>query len=129
MSAQPIRIEGDWEIYLRFRSQFAQVLDPERYTLQWLDAMVTFGQFVVIGNEDACILCEIKHYPTGTKDFHGMLAAGDLETIVETLIPYAESYGKELGCVGGLIESREGWAKALKSYGWEPFQLTLRKAL
>lgn len=133
MTEQPIgawvNLGGDWDTYLRFRDQFAQVLDPERHTIEWLDRQVAFGVFHVIGNEAGCILCEVKAYPTGAMDYHGMLAAGDLATIVETLIPEAEAYGKELGCIGGLIESRSGWVRELKKSGWEIHQTTLRKVL
>lgn len=115
--------------YLRFRDQFASVLDPQRYTLEWLDAQVQYGGYIVIGDEDACVLCELKSYPTGAMDIHGVLAAGDLETIVEKLIPEALDYGRNLGCIGGLIESREGWVKVLKESGWTIHQTTLRKVL
>jgi hypothetical protein len=124
-----VDLGGDWLTYLRFRDQFASVLDPQRYTLEWLDAQVKWGGLIVIGNEDACVLCKLEQYPTGAVDIHGVLAAGDLETIVEKLIPYALDYGRELGCIGGLIESRAGWVRMLKKSGWEIHQTTLRKAL
>lgn len=118
-----------WATYLRFRDQFASVLDPARYTLEWLNGEVWSGRLIVIGNDDACVLCRIETYPAGAMDIHGMLAAGDLEMIVEKLIPAALEYGRELGCIGGLIESREAWVKLLKLTGWEPHQQTLRKTL
>jgi hypothetical protein len=124
-----VNLGSDWDTYWRFRDQFASVLDPERYTLEWLDRQVAFGAYIVIGNEEACVLCELKSYPAGAMDIHGVLAAGDLETIVEKLIPEALDYGRELGCIGGLIESREGWERELKPFGWSRFQTTLRKAL
>lgn len=120
---------SDWETYTRFRDQFASVLDSARYTIDWLDRQVAFGAYIVIGNEDAAVLYELKAYPTGAMDIHGVLAAGDLGTIVEKLIPEALDYGKELGCVGGLIESRAGWVRELKNHGWEIHQTTLRKVL
>lgn len=120
---------GDWQTYLRFRDEFASVLDPARYTIEWLNGEVWSGRMIVIGNDDACVLCKIETYPTGAMDFHGMLAAGDLETIVEKLIPYALDYGRELGCIGGLIESRAGWVRLLKKSGWNIHQTTLRKVL
>lgn len=124
-----VNLGSDWATYLRFRDQLAEALDPQRHTIEWLNGEVWSGRMIVIGNERACILCKIEVYPTGAMDFHGMLAAGDLETIAGELIPYAESYGKELGCIGGLIESRAGWVRMLKKTGWEIHQTTLRKAL
>lgn len=120
---------NDWEAYSRFRKEFAQALDPDRYTIEWLDTQVQFGAIMVMGDEEACILFEWKHYPTGAMDVHGMMAAGDMSVIVEKLIPEALEYGKGMGCIGGLISSREGWGRVLKKTGWEIHQTTLRKAL
>lgn len=129
MSAAWAILGADWQAYLRFREEFVSALDPQRYTLAWLDAQVQFGAMIVIGDDDACVLCKLESYPTGAMDIHGMLAAGKLETIVDKLIPAALEYGRRLGCIGGLIESREGWSKLLSKSGWETHQTTLRKAL
>ena len=118
-----------WADYWRFRDQFAEALDPERYTLEWLDAQVMSGAFKVWASDKAAILCKIELYPTGAMDIHGMLAAGDLGEIVEVLIPQALDYGREIGCVGGMIESRAGWVRMLKKSGWQIHQTTLRKVL
>jgi hypothetical protein len=45
------------------------------------------------------------------------------------LIPLAEEWGRENGCVGALIESRVGWGEALKSEGYRPHQLAVWKDL
>ena len=34
-----------------------------------------------------------------------------------------------IGCVFAIIESRPGWARALKQQGYEPYQVAVRKAL
>lgn len=126
---RPAGISSDWETYLRFRDQFAEVLDPERYTVSWLDRQVAFGAFHVLGNEDACILVEIRAYPTGAVDIHGMLAAGDLSEIIGHLIPQAEEFGRERGCSSASLASRSGWVRALKQSGYGIYQTELRKAL
>ena len=43
------------------------------------------------------------------------------------LIPKAEQWGRELGCIGALIESREGWARVMRPHGYRLFQTTIRK--
>ncbi len=52
-----------------------------------------------------------------------------MSEIVGQLIPAALAWGKSQGCTFGLIESREGWVRALRGDGWEPHQVTLIKEL
>ena len=119
----------DWAGYCGFRDAFAGVMDERYYTLDWLDQQILLGKVQFFCTDDAAIIAEIKDYPTGAKDVHGLIAAGDLADIIEVLIPQAEAWGKERGCIAGLIESRPGWAKTLKGFGYEPHQLTIRKEL
>lgn len=115
--------------YLRFRPQFEAVLDPRYYSIEWLDRQVWEGAVQFWACDDAALLTEIKEYPTGAHDISVMIAAGNMESIVGTLREEAERWAREIGCVAALIESREGWRKALKPFGYEPHQLTVRKEL
>jgi hypothetical protein len=45
------------------------------------------------------------------------------------MAPGVESMGRMMGCTEMLIEGRAAWAKLLKPLGYEPFSVTLRKAL
>lgn len=120
-------IVPDWAGYLRYRDAFESVLDKTLYTIEWLDWRVLQpGCFLFVGT-NAGLITETKQYPTGACDMAGMIAAGDLDEIVGVLIPRAEAFAKDIGCVGALIESREGWSRVLKSKGYAPHQLTLRK--
>lgn len=122
-------IVPDWAGYLRFRSQFADTLDPARYTIEWLDDKILSGEFKLWVGEGAAIIAKIETYPTGAMDIHGMLAAGSLEEIRGVLIPQAEHWAREIGCIGAVIESRPGWAKTLKANGYELHQCSVRKDL
>lgn len=116
----------DWDGYQRYRPQFEQALDSRLYNIQYVDSLVYSGRARFFNNEDAAIIVEIKVYPTGAMDVHGLLAAGELSAVLK-LIPIAEKWGKSLGCIGALIESRNGWQRALKGQGYEPFQMAIRK--
>lgn len=118
-----------WADYCGWRTAFNEVIDDRYYSLKWLDEQVLSGKARLFCTENAAILVELKTYPTGAMDCHGIIAAGNLGDIVEWLIPEAEQWGREQGCVAALIESREGWSKVLKSSGYEPFQTTIRKEL
>jgi hypothetical protein len=117
----------DWAGYLRFRDRFAEAMDPRRYRIEWLDRHILDGTFGLIVGDRAAIIFSIETYPTGAKDIHGQLAAGEVEEIVGALIPQAEEHARSLGCIGAMISSRPGWARALSSSGYETHQLTVRK--
>jgi hypothetical protein len=104
-----------WPDYMRFRDQFEQVMDPRFYDIKWLDDQIRYNRFRLWANDDAAIVAEIKTYPTGAKAVHGMIAAGKLSGIV-VLIPKAEEWGKQMGCIAAEISSREGWARILPDY-------------
>jgi hypothetical protein len=70
-----------------------ELLDPQRYTIAWLDAQVWAGFIQCWSNDRACILAKINHYPTGAFDIHGMAATGELDGIKE-LIGKAEEWAR-----------------------------------
>ncbi len=115
--------------YARFRPLFAEAIDERLYTIEHLDSLLYSGRAQLWIGEAAAIITEVRNYPTGARVIQGLVAAGEIEEIVEGLIPKAEAWGRSIGCVLAVIESREGWAKLLKSHGWDPHQLALRKAL
>lgn len=118
-----------WREYQRFRSDFIAVLDPELYNPEWLDMMLWSGQFRLFTSEKSAILTSIKVYPTGIKELHGEIATGNLGEIVRQLIPQAEAFARTQGCKIAVIQSREGWAKAMKRFGYNIHQTSIRKAL
>lgn len=119
----------DWDDYLQFRAAFASVMDQRLYTPEWLDGEVWSGRAKFWRTADAAIVTEIRTYPTGAHDIHGIVAAGDLSEIINILIPAAEMWAKAVGCIGAIIESREGWARVLKERGYEPHRVAVRKEL
>lgn len=118
-----------WTAYQHFRERFREALDERLYPLAYLDRLIRSGQAKFIWADDAAIVFEIRVYPSGAKDLHGLVAAGNLETIIGELIPAAEAWAKAHGCLGAVIESRPAWAKVMKSSGYEPHQVAVRKEL
>lgn len=104
------------EAYLRFRHEFI-ALDPERYPAEFIDAQVWAGFWRCWGNEHAAILAEVKAYPSGVREVHGIAAAGELEAIIE-LIPLAEQFGRETGCARAVIDSLPAWSRIMKDKGY-----------
>ena len=114
--------------YLRFRDAFAEALDGRLYTIEYLDWLLAEGKARLWSNDKAAIVAGLKRYPTGALVVHGIIAAGDREEI-RKLIPLAEQWGREQGCIGATIESRAGWARTLRQDGYGPFQTAIWKDL
>ena len=119
----------DWAGYLRFSDQFEAVMDPRRYTIDWLNMKVATNQFRPFVGKHACIVAEIITYEaTQAREVHGVVAAGDLQEI-EELIPLAEEWGRSLGCIAAQIDSRDGWERVMKKHGYERLKSVIRKEL
>lgn len=119
----------DWAGYCGFRAQFGEVMDERYHTLDWLDQQVLQGKVQFWRSDNAGCITEIRDYPTGATDLHALIGAGDLGEIIGEIFPRAEAWGKEQGCVAAQVESREGWARALKPSGYEIHQQIVRKEL
>jgi hypothetical protein len=118
----------DWDGYVAWRDDFTAVMDQRYYTPEWLDERIATGVARFWQGNGAAIVAELRRYPAGAIDVHGLVAAGDLAGIIE-LIGEAEAWGRENGAVAGVIESRAGWARAMKTHGYEAHQIALRKEL
>lgn len=117
------------EDYLRWRDEIAKALDPAFYPIDWLDGQILEGRATTIATDEGCVVIEIRTYPGGAREVHGLVAAGDLKAIVGTVIPAVEQFGRERGCQFACCESKPGWARLLKYSGYQMHQVTLRKEL
>lgn len=118
----------EFEAYLKFRGEIEQIVDPALYPMEWVDAQIWSGHFRVFFTDNAIIAVELKPYPSGALELHGMFAAGELSEILD-LIENAEAWGRSMGCAFATISSRPGWAKVLNSRGYEVNQVNIRKVL
>lgn len=119
---------AEWQDYLRWRDSLAEAVDARFYPMGWLDAEVWSGRARFWSNADGAIIAGLRVYPTGAREVHGLVAAGDLAAI-QALIPWAEAWGRELGCAVVTIESRPGWARAMQHDGYAVHQIAIRKEL
>jgi hypothetical protein len=109
------------DAYARFRDEFADIA-PDKYPASYIDGQVLSGEWRCWGTERAAIIAEIKTYPSGLKEVHGVAATGDLGEI-RALIPLAEQWGRENGCQWAAIESRGGWERLLPEYQVEQVRI------
>lgn len=115
--------------FLQWLPSFAEVMDRRYYSPDWLAGQVWSGRARFWCSENAALVAEIKIYPTGARDVHFLVAAGNLTELVETLRPKVEAWGTSMGCVAALVESRPGWVKALAQKGYRLHQAAVRKEL
>lgn len=119
----------DWAKYLGFREAFAEVTDARYYPIEWLDERILEGRARMFATDTAALVVELRLFPGGALDAHTLIAAGDRDEITGPLREQAEEWGRLQGCTAAVVESRPGWAKALKSHGYELSQVTTRKEL
>lgn len=114
--------------YQTWRLRFLEAVDEDLHPAHWIDAMVAGGKWKFWGNNQAAILAEIKIYPSGAKEVHGVVAAGELDAI-KALIPNAEQWGRDNGCIRATIQSSPAWARLMRDAGYVPEQLIIAKEL
>ena len=119
----------DWDAFARFRDGFSEAMDPRLCAITDLERLIASGQAHFMAAGDAAIVFEVKTWPSGARAVHGLVAAGNLDRIVGLLIPSAEAWGVAHGCTLAIIESRDGWGRALAPSGYEPFQSSIAKDL
>ena len=123
--------------YSAFRPSFEAALDERLYRIEHLDALIGSGRAQIWFGAHSAIVAEVREYPTGARAMHGLVAAVDpeappgagLDEIVGTLIPRAEAWGRSVGCVLAVIESRPGWVRKLEAGGYRIHQTAVRKTL
>lgn len=116
------------DAYARHRGELATLLDPRCHSIEWLDGEVYSGRLKTWSDDKAIIIVDVKMYPAGAREIHGMAAAGSLPNVLG-LIEQAERWAKDQGIEFATIASREGWARVLEPRGYRPHQSVIRKEL
>lgn len=114
--------------YADWRERFLEAVDETLHPAAWIDAMVATGKWRFWQNEGAAIIASIKLYPSGVREVHGEVAAGELDAI-KALIPLAEQWGRHNGCTRATIQSSPAWGRLMADSGYVPEQLIIAKAL
>src|SRR3546814_7194379 len=60
----------------------------------------------VWGADDACLVTELRHFPSGAFEVHVLIAAGNMETLVNEIIKRVEAWGRHIGALFVTIASR-----------------------
>jgi hypothetical protein len=122
-TASPLELQ-----WLRFRDQFAEAMDGGPHSIDALEARIAKGEAYFWPGRNAAIVAQLYAYENGEWDLQTLWAVGDLEEVL-SMEPVLTSTARLLGCSGVLIEGRAGWQRMLKSLGYEPWSVTVRKPL
>lgn len=114
--------------YADWRGRFLEAIDETLYPAAWLDWLLETEQAKFWGNDRGAIIAEMREYPSGVREIHGLVAAGELDAI-KALIPSAEAWGRKYGAKRASIASHPAWARIMREDGYEPHQLSIVKVL
>ena len=114
--------------WAKYRPAFAEAMAGGLHSIEDMDRKLAQGRAILFPGKDSAIIAEKVDYATGTSVFQATWSIGDLAEIL-TLAPGVEAIGRSLGCTEMLIEGRKGWERILKTLGYEPWSITVRKAL
>ena len=118
-------LEAQWA---RFRDLFAAAMAGSPHSVALLEERIAAGKAYFWPGRNAAVVAQIHTYETGECDLQTLWAVGDLEEVL-TLEPALAATARLLGCSGVLVEGRAGWQRMLKPLGYEPWSVTVRKAL
>jgi hypothetical protein len=114
--------------WARFRDQFAQAMGDGFWTLEDLEQKIAAKRAFFFPGKNAAVVGEIQVYPGGERVMQFTWAVGDVDEIV-AIEPGLVAISRMMGCTSVLIEGRMAWAKLMKPLGYEPWSVTLHKAI
>jgi hypothetical protein len=116
--------ENSWP---RWRSEIAKACDGSHHTIESIEQSIAEGRAHVLTMPDCCYIVELAPYPQALA-CQIMWAAGALDAI-KAALPRVEAWARLKGCSEMLVEGQAGWQRALKTQGYEPWSVTIRKPL
>jgi hypothetical protein len=116
---------AQWE---RFRPAFAEAMEGGLYSIDDLEAEVGSGESYFWPGSTAAVIAKVVTYPSGELVMQTLWAVGEMNEVL-ALAPGIEATARLLGCSSMLVEGRKGWQRVLQPHGYEPWSVTVRKAL
>lgn len=113
----------------RFRSLIEEAIEHggRTHTFDDIVTMVLTGRVVFWPLVNSFLITEIVDYPQ-ERCYHIFLAGGEIEELIE-MHHKVQQAAIEQGCSHLSIAGRKGWVRALKSHGWTPQLIVLKKPI
>lgn len=112
----------------RHRAEIASIIDERFYPMWWVEQEIAEGRIDLLHNDTSIIGIQLRIYPGGARELHGMFAAGDRKGIRE-LVKQAIALGVEAGLTCAAIESRSGWEREFRDLGFVKNRVRIVKEL
>lgn len=81
--------------------------------------MCETGEARFIPGERSAAVVEVIEYPRLNR-LHLWLNGGDMDELVNVLLPIAEAWGRENGCTQVTTAGRPGWDRVMAPFGFKP---------
>lgn len=78
--------------------------------------------------ERSAVITEILTLPK-VRALHVWLAGGDMDELIENMLPVIEDFARRAGCDRFSVAGRHGWERVLKNKGFEPAWRVVAKEL
>lgn len=114
--------------WARFRDDFADAMGDGYWTLEDLEQKIAAKRAFFFPGKAAAVVGQIEVYPGGERVMQFLWAVGDVAEVV-AMEPGLVAIARMMGCSSVLIEGRAAWAKLLKPLGYDPWSVTLHKAI
>lgn len=114
--------------WAKFRDLFAEAMEDGFWTLEDLEQKIAAKRAFFFPGKAAAVVTEIQVYPGGRRVMQAMWGVGDVAEIV-AMEPGIVAVARMMGCDAILLEGRLAWAKVMKPLGYEPWSITLHKAI
>ena len=105
-----------WEIWRDKVKSALKKYAHGTYTIEDIEGFIASGDMLIWPTDQSIALIEVFDYPQ-VKCLHVFMVLGELEDVYAHM-QYVEDFARYLGC--GMISAngRTGWARHLKSQGW-----------
>jgi len=98
------------------------------HSLEDVKAMVAAGRAQLWASPASAVVTVIEDDPCERR-LLVWLAGGDLEELLERMLPRVEAWGRARGCRRLLVIGRAGWERAMKPHGFAPLARVIAKDL
>lgn len=103
-----------WQDYI------AKALEwQDTHCIEDVEKMVEEGYAQLWLGEQSAAVTEVITYPRA-KALHLWLCGGDLDEIVDEMLPRAEAWARAEGCTKLTTGGRKGWDRVMKRAGFTP---------
>lgn len=113
----------------RWQDHIARALEYQQtHLIEDVEALIESGEAQLWQGLDSAAVTEVVVYPR-LKVMHLWLCGGDMEEIVNVMLPEAEKQALAWGCDRMTTGGRIGWNRVLRSHGFTPIAEVCAKDL